>query len=784
MKYLTIIGFCILSFNLAAQVGNINGIAINNEGKPVEWVSIQLKGTNKGTSTTEKGEFSITKIPAKRYILVASFVGYKTLEQNILIEPERTTQIILELKENSEQLKEIVVKAYINANEKVSEIGKLPIRAMDLPQSLSIIDRQMIDNQQIKNMAEVLANTNGMYIMGTTGGYQEEIAGRGFALNSTNTFRNGIRYFNGMMGDFSNVEKVEVLKGSAAILYGNVAAGGIINLVTKKPKFEFGGELAMKTGSFGQYKPYLDIYSGIGKSQKLAFRINGSYEQANSFRVGVSSKRYFVNPSILLKPSKKTEILIETSISSDDRTPDFGAGIINYEIIKLPREKFTGVAWSKFIAKQQATNISISQSLTESWKLNFNGGLRQYKTELFANTRPNSGTLITKEGMWIRNIQKTNIDDKYQLAQLDLTGKLNIGQTNHQLLVGIETDNIKTNTTIYNQIARYDTLNLFNKINYKTRTDIPNMTIATISNVPVSRFGVYFQNLITINNYVKILAGLRYSYQQTASTVKTLATNKSEILKYYDEAFSPRFGLVIQPTKSISVFGSYANSFNLNTGVDLEGKALKPSVTDQFEIGLKNQLLANKLSLNITTYKIINANLAQISLQNGNTNSNIKELAGTVASKGIEIDIMAKPISNLSIVAGYSYNETKYIKSNTFIEGSFLKYNPNHTANFSGNYLFTNGKISGLNLGIIGLYIGDRQAGRSTRIQIKDDAYKLVKIPAYTQMDATIGYTKKKITIGAKIGNIFDTYSYNVHDDNSVNPITPRNYTGSISYKF
>jgi iron complex outermembrane receptor protein len=767
-----------------ASFGQLRGNVTNGEEQAVEFVSIRLKEINKGTATNEKGEFIINNIKPNTYTLVASFIGFKTLEKKIKIEADKMTIISLELFENSELLKEIVVKGYINANEKVASVGKIAIKPMDLPQSIAVVDRQILDNQQVRNMSDVLVNTNGIYIMGTTGGYQEEIAGRGFSFGSSNTFKNGVRYFNGMLSDLSNVEKVEVMKGSSAILFGNVAAGGIINLVTKKPKFEFGGEISMRLGSFGLLKPTVDIFGGIGKKQKVAYRLNASYEKANSFRVGVSSERFYVNPSLLFKIGKKTEVLLEADYSNDERTPDFGAGIINYEVVELPRERFLGVAWSNYKAQQLSTSATVTHNFSENWKLTFTGAYRNYSTDLFANTRPNTGTFISKDGMWIRNIQRNQVADNYYLAQLDLTGKFNTGNINHQLLFGMDTDQFETKTTGYTQLSRYDTVNIFGTKTYKIRTDIPTLSAATLTTSPVSRVGVYVQDLIGLTKNIKFLAGVRYSYQQTGSNVLTYSTKITTNSVAFDGAFSPRLGLVIQPNKNISLFGSYSNSFTLNTGVDINGNALKPSLIDQFEIGIKNQLIDSKLSLNVTAYQIINSNLAQISLANGNTNANIKELVGEVTSKGVEVDFIARPIKNLSVIAGYSYNETRYTKSNTYIVGSLLKYNPNHTANLSANYTVSEGKLKGLNVGLTSLYFGNRQAGRSTRVQVANDSYKLVHIDAYTQIDATVGYTYKNISLRGKLANVFNVYSYNVHDDNSVNPIAPRNFLATLSLKF
>jgi len=386
--------------------------------------------------------------------------------------------------------------------------------------------------------------------------------------------------------------------------------------------------------------------------------------------------------------------------------------------------------------------------------------------------------------MWIRNIQSNQVADNYYLDQLDLTGKFNTGNINHQLLFGMDTDQFETKTTGYTQLSRYDTVNIFGTKTYKIRTDIPTLSAATLTTSPVSRVGVYVQDLIGLTKNIKFLAGVRYSYQQTGSNVLTYSTKITNNSVAFDGAFSPRLGLVIQPNKNISLFGSYSNSFTLNTGVDINGNALKPSLIDQFEIGIKNQLIDSKLSLNVTAYQIINSNLAQISLANGNTNANIKELVEEVKSKGVEVDFIARPIKNLSVIAGYSYNETRYTKSNTYIVGSLLKYNPNHTANLSANYTVSEGKLKGLTVGLTSLYFGNRQAGRSTRVQVANDTYKLIHIHAYTQINATVGYTYKNISLRGKLANIFNVYSYNVHDDNSVNPIAPRNFLATLSLKF
>ncbi|MFN3850439.1 MAG: TonB-dependent siderophore receptor [Spirosomataceae bacterium] len=773
-----------LGLSAHAQTGQIIGKVTNSEGQAAAFVSVQLKEIRKGTTSDEQGVFAIANIKGGSYTLIASFVGYKTLEQKIKIEEGKTLNLSLELFENAELLKEIVVKGYVSQNDRIASVGKLAVKPMDLPVSIQTIDRQILENQQVLTMQDLLMNTNGMYVSGATGGYQEEISARGFGMGSTNTFKNGTRFVNSMMPELSSLERVEVLKGSAAFLYGNVSAGGVLNLVTKKPKFGFGGEVGMRVGSFGLVKPTFDVFGGIGKGEKVAFRVNGTWQKANSFRQFVQSERFYVNPSLLFKIGKKTEFLIEGDYLDDSRTPDFGAGIVNYEVVDLPRERFLGVKWGYVNSKQLSTTGTITHRFNDTWKATLTGSYRDFEQRLFTNTRPNTGSLIKADGNWTRNIQKSESYDNYYIIQGDLNGSFKTGGIKHEVLVGFDTDHFTQQTQAYTALSGYDVINIFRDLPENVRNDIPTLKASTFSNNPTDRYGIYAQNLISFSEKLKVLAGIRYSNQKSVSNVTAADGKVTTTITPADGAFSPRFGVVYQPNKKHSAFASYSNSFVLNTGVDVEGNALPPSLIDQYEIGVKNELLNGKASLNLTIYQIDNNNMAQISLENGNTNANIKELAGHVRSKGVELDFTARPIQNLNLMLGYSYNETRYIKSNTFVEGSLLRYNPNHTANASVNYQFAEGTLKGLSLGFTSAYIGVRYAGRSTRVQVANDAYRITKLPDYFQFDANAGYTFKGIVLRAKLANLFNVMSYNVHDDNSVNPIAPRNYSLSLSYKF
>ena len=346
-----------------------------------------------------------------------------------------------------------------------------------------------------------------------------------------------------------------------------------------------------------------------------------------------------------------------------------------------------------------------------------------------------------------------------------------------------DADQYRTNTTAFNPLAIYDTVNIFNPAKFRIRNDVPTLTARQLTQAPINRAGVYAQDLIALSDKWKVLAGVRWSYQQTGSTVTTLNDQKATSSNTFDDAFTPRLGLVYQPRQTTALFVSYANSFALNTGIDVAGNALPPSFINQYEAGIKNDLFNGLLSANATVYQIRNSNLAQTSLQNGNTNTNIKELAGEVTSRGVEVDVKSKTFRGMSFLAGYSYNETRYTQSNTYIVGSLLRYNPNHTANASLFYTVQRpGFGQGLQLGLTAFYMGERQAGRSTRVTVNNDAFRLIPVAAYTQLNASVGYVRARYAVRANVTNLLNELSYNVHDDNSINPIAPRQVSATLSW--
>lgn len=680
------------------------------------------------------------------------------------------------------------------------------LKPMDVPQSVQVINADVIEQQQAIRLSEVIKNANGIYVSSARGGAQESFYSRGYDMGANNMFKNGFRYNSGAIPEISGLEKVEFLKGGSALLYGNVAPGGILNLVTKTPSFQKGGEVSMQVGSYGYYKPSADFYGAINKS--IAYRINGSYENAESFRDVVKNERFYINPSLLFNVSDKTQITVQGDYLDADWTPDFGTGAIttttNSTVVDVPRNTFYGALWSNGNTKSASASAFLNHDFNKNWKLNFNTSFQNYDRN---NKSTNQLSTVQPNGDWTRGLaQNKNLEQIFG-NQFSLQGTFNTGSVKHQIFTGADWENsfASSNTYVFSP-SNYDTINLYNFDPANQRMDEPDSRHTKITDINTNRFGVYFQDLISITNQVKVLASIRWSWQEAETTTYSenlangvIPENAPAVVgnKKLDNAFSPKIGLVYQPFKDMSLFASYSNSFTPNTGTTVDLQPIDPSIIDQYEAGIKKDFWRGLLSTNVTVYQITNSNLAQTAEFKAdgsvNTDTTIKTLNGETKSKGVEIDITAKPIDGLSIITGYSYNDMRYTKTSGLngspIEGDRLVRTPANTANLSFFYTLQTGILKGLSLGAIGNYIGNRVAGWNDQhstdlVKYPDGIYhREIPLDGYTSIDLSAGYTWNKLSLLVKLSNITDELNYNVHENYSVNPIAPRQVMASLKYK-
>lgn len=780
---LLFLGFTALS---QAQY-TISGKVKSVDGQPIGHVNITLTETKKSTITSDNGSFQFSSIPAGTHTIEVSFIGYETLKS--IVEVTGNKELDFELKENPSQLSEVTFIYNRNVNDYESAIGKAAIKPMDMPQSMAVIGETLIRDQQAQKLSDVIKNVNGVYLGTARASTQENFYARGYSFTSNNLFKNGSRINTGTMPEVSSLESVEVLKGGAAILYGNVAPGGIVNMVTKKPKFNFGGEISMRAGSYDQYKPMVDIYGPLTKN--VAYRLNGTFESALSYRDQVASKRYYVNPSLLFRLNDKTELIVEGDHLRHEFTPDFGIGSLdNTRITPASRNTFYGTDWQYSTTIQSTASATLKRKLSKKWSMDLIGSYQEYSRDYFAVERIQAKA----NGDWARPLGRTDTKEKYLTAQANLNGRFKTGKLEHTLLAGVDAERYQTATYNYDVQGKiYDTINLLDANKFVPRTDIPVANRVNFVETPINRAGVYVQDLISISDKLKVLAGVRWSMQEAQSARTTFLQKDSVARGNYkmDKAFSPRVGLVYRPTANTTLFTSYSNSFSVNNGTDIFNNALPASIIDQFEVGVKNILFKGHLTANVTAYRIINNNLAQTAQfdANGlpNNNSNLKELTGQTTSDGIELDITANPAKGFSLMAGYSYNNMRYTETpdtkGSYVEGERLVNTPAHTANGSIFYTFQKGLVKGLRFGASAFYIGDRFGGWNNTTGQTQNYSRLIAVEDFTTFDLSAGFVCKKVSIMAKVSNLTNTYNYYVHENYSINPIPPRMFTATVSYK-
>lgn len=691
-----------------------------------------------------------------------------------------------------ESLKEVLIN--VNQQKRTVNAVRSGLKPMDIPQSVQVIGNEVITQQQAVRLSDVIKNANGVYVGSARGGSQETFWSRGYDMSSNNMFKNGFRFTNGSIPEVSSLERVELLKGSAALLYGNVAPGGILNMVTKKPTFESGGEISMQMGSYAFYKPSIDIYGPL--NDNIAYRFIGSYENSESYRDVVKKERYYVNPSFLFKVSDKTDITLQGDYLHDDWTPDFGTGIIGKETADVPRNTYLGATWSNGQTKQASVSALLNHEFNANWKLNFNSSFQDYN-------RTSKGTERVQpaaDGTWSRPLGQNKNQEQILSEQLSFIGNFNTGAIKHQIFTGVDFENADvTAYTFKFDPATYGSGNIFDFDNFDQGGAIPTADNTKIVSTETNRFGVYAQDLISITDKFKVLAGLRWSWQEAKVTTQDfVAATTTQDANRVDQAFTPKVGLVYQPATDVSLFASYANSFTPNSGTTVDLKVIKPSVIDQYELGIKKDFMSGLISTNVTVYQIENSNLAQTAEFKAdgsfNSDSSIKVLSGATKSKGVEVDITAKPVEGLSIIAGYSYNDMRYTKTSglngSFIEGDRLARTPSNTANLSFFYTLPSGVLKGLSLGSTANYIGNRVAGWNNQVVINPTTGAMsindreVPIDGYTTVDVSAGYTWRKISILCKLSNIANTLNYTVHENYSANPIAPRQVMTSLKYQF
>jgi iron complex outermembrane recepter protein len=636
-----------------------------------------------------------------------------------------------------------------------------PLR--DVPASIQVIPRQLLDDRQINRIQQIADNVPGVRPAYSYGGLSStNFLIRGFSTDFNN-FRDGFRDFGFLTPiDIAGIEQVEILKGPASVLYGQGSPGGIINTVSKKPLNTPRYAVDFTAGSFRFYRPTLDFTGPLNDDKTAAYRLNIAYENAGSFRDFVNSESIFVAPALAFQLGKDTTLNLNVEYQryryTFDRAFDSAP-----EFLNIPISRFLGEPdFNKAIADAWRISAVLEHRLSEDWK--FRSAFGAILGTIENNEIGNNGLQEDRRTL-NRYIDKSEENQQNYSLQNELTGKFNTGSIAHQILLGVELSRYRfTYKFVESEIAPID---IFNPV-YGAKPSVP--FVPAFGDVyGTDAISFYAQDLITLNNELKLLLGGRLDIARSID--RNLITNEL-VLDATDTAFSPRLGIVYQPIEPISLYFSYATSFNpVLFGTSATGQPFKPERGQQFEVGVKADLIRDRLSATLAAYEITKQNV----LITDPDDDRFSIQTGEQKSRGIEFSLAGKLTEGWNTILSYAYTDAFVSRDSTIPVGDRLGGVPAHQFGLWNSYEIPSGDLKGLGVAL-GLYYASEVESSLPNNN--------VNLPSYFRVDAAISYKCDNWKLQLSVNNLTNVKYYTTYGGNGVIPQAPLSVLGTFSMEF
>lgn len=793
MKFITTLLFILcVHVVLAQEVAKITGSITDIDNNPIPFASVYIPELKKGSAADEDGNFIITNIPYGLWQLTTSAVGYKAATVAINPNEPVLSGIIFQLTHDNELEQ---VEVFGNRNDrpdKIESITRLPLKTYEQIQSISVISEKLIEDQGALSISEATKNVPGVYTFATYGNKRESMSSRGF--RGIPILKNGVRIHSdfrgvGVLTDMQGVDNIQVLKGTASITQGVAtdlgSPGGIINIVTKTPKYTTGGSVSLRGGSFGQIRPTFDVFGPLNKEKNIAFRLNGALERADSFRDLVEKESFYFNPSFEWKINDKTTVTLELDHYYDSRTPDLGTVNLaendTNAIYDLPHSQFLGFENDRSITQNTTYAVRMDHELSD--KLTLKGAFYSSSLKLDDKGANLNKTIDVNEvplyNVRQRGYSTSTRDDDNSVLQFDLIGdKVYTGSIKHTFQVGFDYRSSRFSTTSQSA-GIVDTINVFQNIEHR----LPNISLgdASLSGGKTNSLGFVAQDVISWNSWLKTFLGARFSSTETISEIENTRS----------DAFNPLGGIIVSPIKNVNLFVSYTNSSYPRSAARLgeNGEELGNERYDQLETGFKTTWLNDRLRFNLTLYKINNKNINLPVYDETWTNILYYAKGGNDQRQGIEVELTGRPLENLELIGGYAYIDAQYKEHTSYVYGSAPLNTPKHTFNAYANYSFRNNTLEGLSVGAGAYFTGERpindwSSGAITHQGIVP-GQKPFNVEAYTLVNFQAEYQfNQNWSFQFLLNNVFDKIGYNAYRTSYINQTDPRNFAGVLRYNF
>ena len=631
-----------------------------------------------------------------------------------------------------------------------------------VPQAIDSVKTSNVLDYGINSLGEALSGIPN--VSSTADTRFDSLRIRGFDA-SNDFYLDGIRDDSQYVRDLHNIERIEVLKGPAAVLYGRGSQGGIINRVSKMPQFGRQSSIQAQGGSEDLRSLYADL--STDPSDTISLRLNMGNEDKNSFRDNVSGNRQLFAPSMSWQITPDLNWLVQYEYSRYNRTPDRGIPSINGRPADVSRGTSYGGKNDYIDDKTQNLRSRLSYELSENWQLRHTLGVFKLDSE-FENTYLTGYNPITNRvdrQSWQQDMSTRNI-----FNNLEIEGGFDTFGLEHRLLTGLEIGSQRRDPKLYKALSA-PSVDLYNPDrNLRTTGAMPTFSD---SHTEVESQGLYVQDQIRFNDQWQVLAGLRYDRFDIESTNYLKKTDRTEDRQSHST--SPRLGVVWTPLENHSFYASWTKTFSpvgggligITPGAVGNTNDLSPELTKQKEIGVKSDWMGDRLSTTLAVY--------ELELYNRRTRDpldpTITLLSGLQRSRGIELTASGKLGGNWYMRGGIGLQDATVVKDNNGLEGKRI----NGVAKRNGSLFITWKPEMGWYAETGLTLVGQRYA----------DNMNTTVLPGYGRWDALAGYREKDWDVSGALTNLTDRYYYeSATSAAQIMPGEPRSLVMTGTYKF
>jgi len=584
---------------------------------------------------------------------------------------------------------------------------------LETPFSVQVVPQEVLRDQQVIRIEDALENISGVNFAGSTSGREASFNIRGFGNplgGSVPTLRDGYRIYGSFQAipEVANLEQIEVLKGPASILYGQLDPGGIINLVSKKPLAKPFYEAELQLGNRGLVRPRFDISGPLTDDGKALYRLNAVYQHEQSFRdFDTDITRFSIAPSLSLKIGDRTDLNLSLEYIRRNGPADFGVTQFRDGVAPIPRDRVINNPDDSLKTAYLSLGYNLEHQFNNDWKLRNGFRYISYDYDFSVVALP----FIVEDAAITRFYADQDGQDRSYSFYTNIVGNFRTGSVRHKLTAGVDLNRSKSRI-----LTLFDTdnplpLDIFNPdynlVPKPNRSAIPLFSDQTVTG---DRLGVYLQDQTYLLENLILVAGLRYD----SITEKTTSAATSE---QTNQAVTPRVGLLYRPFKELSLFANYSQSFNPNTATTASGAVVEPERGRGFEVGLKTELFNQKVLATLTYFNITKENVAV-----ADPNFPLFSIAvGEQKSQGVELDVIGEVLPGWKIIGSYAYTDAKVSNdSNPDIIGNRLFGIPKHNVSLWTTYEIQSGNLKGLGFGTGIDYVSDRFGDLANSYQVGD----------------------------------------------------------------